>query len=185
MSAEDYPGKRVIEALGCLAGPANLQRDLDGFFDNYEAGGRRSAQMPLTALSAVAATRIESEGQQDVAYGGIDPRRTVEVPWWLIWAISQFWLAYKASEGRRTLGQAFGIEAARQGERSTTKTRKTQANRMGYALEVAWERLELNISIERAIGIVADRWSVSDSLVKQAWDKYREPASRAIRRAHG
>src|SRR5262249_19215704 len=149
MAAEDYPGRRVMEALGHGIGPENVKRDMIGLFGNYEAEGRRSAQLPLIAINEIVAERIETLGKQDVAYGSMDPWSKVEVPWWTLWALSQFWSAYTNSQGRRALGQAFGVEATRQGERSSIKTRKTQQDRMGYALEVAWERhCNPNLSVE-------------------------------------
>lgn len=182
MEDGDYPGSRVIEALGWRAGPNHIERDLEGFWLSFLSYNRSTAEPALTALNEIVAERnFRSDGSDDL-FGGMDPNTRVEIPLWVAWAISVGWSAYIDVGGTATLGQAFGVEGRGQGTHRFVATQKTRNLRFGYALEVAWERASTQPcpTIEAAIGTVAQRWNVSEGTVSKAWKAHKSVAIKTV-----
>jgi hypothetical protein len=177
--SEDYPGNRVIEALGLRDGPDQIERDLEGLWGNYLGYNESTAEPALTALNEIVFGRSDRPND---SFGGMDPKSRVEIPWWVAWAISVRWSAYMKDSNTATLGQAFGVEGRGQGKRRFIATQKTRNWKRGYALEVAYERkiTQPRPTVEAAVGTVAQRWGVSDDTVWQAWNEFRDLVNKAV-----
>ncbi len=107
---EDYPGKRVIEALGMPKGHEYQARDLNAFQAEFEERNRKCAETAFRAINLIAANKLAKNGYEDPC-----AKEGVPVPWWVVLALAISWDSYLASEGRETLGQSFGMEGRGQG----------------------------------------------------------------------
>lgn len=179
---DEYPGNRVIEALGWRDGPNQIDRDLEGFWLSFLNYNQNTAEPALSALNEIVAERSFRSDQSDGRFGGMDPKSRVEIPWWVAWAISVGWSAYIVDGATATLGQAFGVEERGQGKHRFVATQKTRNLRFGYALEVAYElaSTQPRPSVEVAVSTIAERFGVSEGTVSKAWKTHKSAAIKTV-----
>ena len=180
MSKDDYPGKRVIEAIGL---EAEMHRDVDFYFREYDANGRVSADKALRALRLIQNDTATREGSLDEDWAGIRPDTPVPVPWWIVAVISERWAEYLGLDGIKTLGQAFDVEGRGQGKHRAVSVRDTERDHWGYALEVAYEHeTGAARSVTDAIGTVAERWEKSYDTIHDVWKAHGKVSRAAVKK---
>ena len=180
MPKKGKPGQKVMEALGWLAGPEYAARDLPGFFKSHERTERDSCELPLMALSHLAAGELQKADNTD-GYGGIPPLKEVQVPWWVVFALYAGWNQYRNSDQTQTLGEAFGIEQRGRGRRPRPAIRATEDQHRGFALEIAWAlKTGEARKVKDAREQVAQRWGIGEDKVRIAWHRWRAEALSAV-----
>jgi hypothetical protein len=172
-----------MEELGWLAGPAHISRELATMFAVYLHEKRQSAEPALQAMNLIASHKWLASGSNGSDFGGLDPAGRIELPWWIVFAISTAWSDYViGSDGNVSLGRAFGIEGGSgRGTHRQLSKKATRERHYGYALEVASMLHHNKCTIETALHDVAERWNASYDVVRRAWKDHGKVARKVLK----
>lgn len=131
-------------------------------------------QMTVSALQS----GIDAIAIKEIWPDGWD-EQTVEVPLRLLVALSNAWSVYRAAEGEKSLGQAFGLESSLAARRKTLTTLKILDTQLKYAKRVEVEYIASGLegkgkTLEMVYDEIAEEFSsvegeeVSPETVKKA-----------------
>jgi hypothetical protein len=159
---------------------------LKGRFDYFEKlRGQHVLNTPFIAMEALSAlARGISQGYSETDLRGTWPKAwgdsTITVPLSLLFAINEPWLKYKEAGSTVTLGEAFGVEAAKKaGSHRMKAVLATLDREMRNALAVDLEYIAASAggsgkSLQDVIDKVAEANGISSATVKKHYGKHKE-----------
>ena len=120
-SSFERPGRRTFEKLGFGHGPETLERDLEGYWREFqnqpsEANGSAYAFVSLIMIYA-AWERFSKTLPDSNREWGLPPQDRVPVPWWVVRLLTEGFVRYWHSDTGVTLGEAFRLEGGGQGKK--------------------------------------------------------------------
>jgi hypothetical protein len=178
VTGDDYPGKRVYEALGWEDAPEHQERDVKSYMEAYRdirGTDDDTTFFAFNALREIAINKTKADGNLDKDFGGVEPDASQEVPWWIVYTLSAAWTDYtNPTEDRRSFGQTFGIEGDKQGAHTTSSKQRTLRKGQGLALEVAFEMACGGTKTKTAaIEAVSEKFGASDGTVRDALKNHK------------